>query len=145
MKKLTNFSLALLLVIGFISCGNSQNQSKEVKTIGNKQTATIAKNISATEFQQIINSKKDVVVLDVRTLEEVAAGAIEGSTHLDIYDPKFKQTLEGMDKDKPVMVYCAVGGRSAQAMQMIKKMGFKEVYNLSGGIRAWQNEGKPVK
>jgi len=138
MKRITNLSLALLLVIGIVSCGNSQTQEKG-------SAKAIAKNINTNEFQSMMASKKDVVVLDVRTPEEVAAGAIEGSTHLDIYNPKFKETLEGMDKDKPVMVYCAVGGRSGQAMKMMEKMGFKEVYNLSGGIRAWQSEGKPVK
>ncbi len=138
MKKITNLSLALLLVIGIVSCGNSQTQEKE----GAK---AIAKNIDTNEFESMMSSKKDVVVLDVRTPEEVAAGVISGSTHLDIYAPNFKSTLEGMDKTKPVMVYCAVGGRSGQAMKMMKKMGFEEVYNLSGGIRAWQSEGKPVK
>ncbi len=140
MKKISNLSLALLLVIGIVSCGNSQTQEK-----GEKATKAIAKNIGTNEFQSIMASKKEVVVLDVRTPEEVAAGAIEGSTHLDIYAPNFKSTLEAMDKTKPVMVYCAVGGRSGQAMKMMEKMGFKEVYNLSGGIRAWQSEGKPVK
>ncbi len=143
MKRMTNLSLVLLLVIGFVSCGNSQTQEKA--SSNKTQTKAIAKNIGTNEFEEMMTSKKDVVILDVRTSEEVAAGAIEGSTHLDIYSPNFKSTLEEMDKSKPVMVYCAVGGRSGQAMQMMKKMGFKEVYNLSGGIRAWQSEGKPVK
>jgi len=140
MKRITNLSLALLLVMGFISCGNSQNQESSKQAKG-----TVAKNISTDEFQEKIKSIDGILVLDVRTPEEVATGAIEGSTHLDIYSPKFKETLERMDKDKPTMVYCAVGGRSGQAMEIMKKMGFKEVYNLSGGIRAWKNEGKPIK
>ncbi len=144
MKRMTNLSLVLLLVIGFVSCGNSQTQESVASNLEQSPVA-VAKNISTSEFQEMMTSKKDVVILDVRTSEEVAAGVIEGSTHLDIYGDDFKTILEKMDKDKPVMVYCAVGGRSGQAMQMMGKMGFKEVYNLSGGIRAWQSEGKPVR
>jgi len=142
MKKTSTFGLAFFSIIGMVSCGIAQEKNANTTM---QTDATIAKNISTSEFQKMIKSKEGVVILDVRTLEEVATGVIEGSTHLDIYSTNFKSTLEGMDKDKPVMVYCAVGGRSGQAMQMIKKMGFKEVYNLSGGIRAWQSEGKPVK
>lgn len=140
MKRISTVGLALLLIIGITSCGNSQGNESSSKQ---QKEASVAKNIGTAEFQKMMAS--DVVVLDVRTPEEVAAGAIEGSTHLDFYGADFKKSLEAMDKDKPVLVYCAVGGRSGNAMQMMQKMGFKEVYNLSGGIRAWQGEGKPVK
>lgn len=140
MKRISTVGFAFLLIIGITSCGNSQGNESNSEQ---QKNASVAKNIGTAEFQKMMAS--DVVVLDVRTPEEVAAGSIEGSTALDFYGANFKQSLEALDKDKPVLVYCAVGGRSGNAMQMMKKMGFKEVYNLSGGIRAWKSEGKPVK
>lgn len=141
MKKISLMGMSFLLVIGMSSCGNSQgNDSNTTEQV----STSIAKNINTAEFQEMMKSK-EAVVLDVRTPEEVAAGAIEGSTPLDFYGANFKQSLEAMDKNKLVLVYCAVGGRSGNAMKMMQKMGFKEVYNLSGGIRAWKSEGKPVK
>lgn len=145
MKKIESIVLVFVFVVGMVSCGSSQTQSYEKTSSSSQQTKSIAKNININEFHAMLGSQKGVVVLDVRTPAEVAAGAIEGNIHLDIYNPKFKESLEAMDKDRPVVVYCAVGGRSGQAMQMMEKMGFKEVYNLSGGIRAWQSEGNPVK
>lgn len=142
MKRISIFGLALALTIGMVSCGNSQEKKANTTEQSNR---SIAKNISTTQFQKMLASDKEVFVLDVRTPAEVAAGAIEGSTPLDFYGVNFKQELNKLNKNKPLVVYCAVGGRSGQAMNMMKRMGFKEVYNLSGGIRAWINEGRPVK
>ena len=140
MKRISTIGFALLLIFGITSCGNSQGNDSSGEQENNN---SIAKNIGVAEFQKKMTS--DVIILDVRTPEEVAAGAIEGSIAMDLYNADFKQSLEKMDKSKPVLVYCAVGGRSGHVMNTMKKMGFNEVYNLSGGIRAWVSEGKPVK
>ena len=49
-----------------------------------------------------------------------------------------------MEKSKPILVYCASGGRSSQAAAILAKHGFMEVYNLEGGLYGWQNAGFPV-
>ena len=105
---------------------------------------SIAKNVNTTEFKQLIETKKNGVILDVRTPQEVAQGAIVGSVHMNFYAPDFKEQLKTLDKNAPVMVYCAVGGRSGSAMQVLNSMGFKEVYNLAGGINAWRQQGLPT-
>ncbi len=142
MKKLATISLAFLLTIGMISCGNSQD--KKASTT-DQPNGSIAKNISTTQFQEMVKSKENAIILDVRTPQEVASGAIEGNVALDYYGNDFTAQLNKLDKNAPILIYCAVGGRSGDAMRKMQKMGFKEVYNLSGGIRAWQSEGKPVK
>ena len=106
--------------------------------------AIIAKNVAPIEFKELIDSKKEGVVLDVRTPQEIAQGAIAGHVDMNFYAPDFKEQLKTLDKSKPVMVYCAVGGRSGSAMQLLSSMGFKEVYNLAGGIRAWQSQEMPL-
>lgn len=142
MKKISTVGLALLLIMGLASCGNSQDNKSNSESQGSK---TIAKNVNTTQFQELIKSKKEIIILDVRTPQEVASGAIEDNVALDFYAPDFQNQLSKLDKDTPILIYCAVGGRSGNAMQAMKKMGFKEVYNLSGGIRAWISEGRPVK
>lgn len=142
MKKIATIGLSFLLIIGMASCGNSQGNNEKSATEAN---VSIAKNINTTQFQEMVTSKDNAIILDVRTPQEVASGAIEGNIALDYYGSNFSSELNKLDKDAPVFVYCAVGGRSGDAMRKMQKMGFKEVYNLSGGIRAWVSDGKPVK
>lgn len=84
------------------------------------------------------------LVLDVRTAEEVSRGHLADATHLDIRDPRFGNRAALLDKTKPVFVYCAAGSRSAKAAAWLTEHGFTQVYNLDGGIRAWEAGGLPV-
>ncbi|MBK8346632.1 MAG: rhodanese-like domain-containing protein [Saprospiraceae bacterium] len=82
-------------------------------------------------------ASNNFVLLDVRTPEEIANGKIDNAIEMDIKAPDFKEKLATLDKEKQYIVYCHAGGRSATAMQMMKDMGFKQVYNLISGYRAW--------
>jgi len=99
----------------------------------------IAKDVSVKEFSKLISAGKGTL-LDVRTPGEIAKGSIKGSVNLDFFDDNFESKLDQLDKSKPVYVYCAAGGRSSDAMDMMKKKGFVEVYNLLGGYNAWVKE-----
>ncbi|MGR6086671.1 MAG: rhodanese-like domain-containing protein [Arcticibacter sp.] len=99
----------------------------------------IAKDVSVKEFSKLISAGKGTI-LDVRTPGEIAKGSIKGSINLDFFDDNFESKLDQLDKTKPVYVYCAAGGRSSDAMDMMKKKGFVEVYNLLGGYNAWVKE-----
>jgi phage shock protein E len=81
------------------------------------------------------------VLLDVRTSEEIAQGAIPGSVPLDFKSSDFDARIDALDKDKPYFVYCAVGGRSGKTADLMKEKGFTQVYNLDGGFQAWQEQG----
>jgi rhodanese-related sulfurtransferase len=89
--------------------------------------------------KDIVANKKDVVLLDVRTPEEIAQGKIDKAVELDIKDPAFRDKLNALDKTKQYMVYCYAGGRSATAMKTMKELGFKQVYNFDGGYKAWSS------
>lgn len=95
------------------------------------------------KLEQLMDNP-ELQLVDVRTPEEVAAGYISGAEHIDIYDPKFVDKASQLDKDKPVAVYCAVGGRSANAGRKLQELGFKEIYDLAGGYRGWIGAGKPT-
>lgn len=92
---------------------------------------------------QLIN-REDAVVLDVREDNEYISGHIVNSVHIPI--KYLHDRIAELDKykDKPIIVSCRSGQRSGQACAMLKKQGFETVYNLSGGMMAWQNENLPV-
>jgi len=96
----------------------------------------ITKDITVLQFNEFTLADPGTV-LDVRTKAEVAKGAIPESVNIDFYSDTFVSDISKLDKSKPVYVYCAVGGRSSQAMDVLSKNGFTEVYNLKGGYNAW--------
>ncbi|MCB9293195.1 MAG: rhodanese-like domain-containing protein [Lewinellaceae bacterium] len=78
-------------------------------------------------------------LLDVRTPKEYQEGHIEGAVNINFYDDDFLQQLEKqLDKDKPVLLYCRSGRRSANAAKQMQELGFKEVYDLKGGFLQWE-------
>ena len=112
-------------------------------TSADKSADEAFKNIPIEEFDHLRKSN-DVQLVDVRTAEEVANGRIEGSVNMDFKGSDFSSLLETLDKDKLVLLYCASGARSGRALELMKDSGFKEVYNLDGGLKAWQAAGMPV-
>lgn len=126
-----------------LACGNGSTAQDEAPT-AQRTTAAITKDVDASTFQAMIAEKQEAQLLDVRTPEEVGAGMIAGAMHMDFYEGNFKDQLSTLDKSKPVLVYCAAGGRSGKAMDIMQKMGFSEVYNLAGGYRGWSNAGLPT-
>ncbi|MFZ1686252.1 MAG: rhodanese-like domain-containing protein [Flavobacteriales bacterium] len=89
-------------------------------------------------------NKADYLLLDVRTPEEWKTGHLKDAVHIDWYADDFTERVTKLDKLKPVLVYCASGGRSAEAQDAMRDLGFKQVVNLKGGITAWRNAGLPV-
>jgi rhodanese-related sulfurtransferase/thiol-disulfide isomerase/thioredoxin len=84
------------------------------------------------------------VTLDVRTPAEFSAGHVPDATNLDFYDPQFRARLARLDRDRSYVVYCHTGNRSSQATALMHSLGFKHVYDVQGGINAWQQAGLPV-
>jgi rhodanese-related sulfurtransferase len=101
------------------------------------------KNINVTEAKALID-KGGVTVLDVRTASEYGGGHLKNAKLIDVTAPGFEQAVAKLDKKKPVVVYCAVGGRSSRAADIMVKSGFTTVYNVSGGYNAWSAAGLPT-
>jgi phage shock protein E len=89
-------------------------------------------------------AERQVVVLDIRTPKEFAAGHIRGAINLDFYAADFEQQLARLDKDKSYLLHCASGNRSTRSLPQFNKLQFKSVVHLDGGMKAWQSAGKPV-
>ena len=109
------------------------------------QEGVISKVITATELQKLIKDKSGLQLIDVRTIGEYKAGHLSKSVLIDYYKPDFKAQLQKLDKNKPIAVYCAIGGRSNEALQILKRLGFREAYDLSGGIQSWQENKLPIE
>lgn len=138
MKYARHFTIILLLIAAVIFSG----------CIGIDQAKTgTFKNITVQEAAELIKANQGnpgFSILDVRTPDEFNEGHIEGALNLDFYAASFKDDLDKLDKTKTYFVYCRSGNRSGQAMKMMETMGFKEVYNLSGGMVDWIAAGLPA-
>ncbi|MGB8216719.1 MAG: rhodanese-like domain-containing protein [Candidatus Methanoperedens sp.] len=97
--------------------------------------------VSVQQAKEMIDSG-EVFILDVRTQEEFDAGHINNSTLIPVQ--VLDKRLNELPRDKNILVYCMTGGRSAQASQILVNNGFKEIYNMKGGITDWTNAGYDV-
>lgn len=100
--------------------------------------------INAQQAQKLIANKK-VVVLDIRTPEEFAAGHIAGATNINFRAADFEKAIAALDKNQTYVLHCASGNRSTQSLPTFSKLEFKSVCHLDGGIKAWQKAKLPVE
>jgi rhodanese-related sulfurtransferase len=119
------FSLVLLLILLPV-CAN----------------ANITRNLSPQEAYAMVDQRSDLFLLDVRTFGEYQQARLDGARLIPI--DQFVKRLAEVPKDRPVLVYCAVGSRSAQVVNYLARQGYPEIYNLYGGIYAWAQKGLPV-
>ena len=111
----------------FCGCGNTKN-NESVKTV------------NVEEFAKIV-AQNDVRLIDVRTPKEYAEGHLAGAENIDVKTADFAERIK--DITDTVAVYCRSGKRSLMAAEQLIKQGCT-VYNLDGGILAWQKAGKPT-
>lgn len=127
MRKVLSIAFAALLLT-VMSCSSSS--SGDV--------------LSAKDFNDTMTKLNDELLVDVRTPGEYSEGHLDHAVNIDWTDNSFETKIANWDKSKPVMVYCQSGRRSAAAGNKMRDMGFKKVYELSGGITAWIDENLPV-
>lgn len=121
-----NFISLLLLSFLFISCHG--------------QTYNAVNTIDVKSFAEKLKTNENPQLLDVRTPEEYSVEHIGNAKNVNWNGDDFVAKVNSYDKSKPIFVYCKVGGRSAQAANKLAELGFKEIYNLNGGIMKWNAE-----
>ena len=99
-------------------------------------------NVTADEVYKMLSLSKDYFILDVRSKEEFDSGHIEGAYLVPVSE--LENRLAELPKDKPIIVYCRSGNRSTSAANILLEKGFKEIFNMTGGIIEWQSNGFPV-
>ena len=103
------------------------------------------KNITPEECDALLK-QQDVQLVDVRTEQEYGNGHLKEAILINIQGQGFTaKATQQLDKQKPVIIYCRSGRRSMQAAQILVNEGFETVYNMKGGILAWQAEGLPTE
>lgn len=99
--------------------------------------------ITVKQAKRLIETKLNLVIVDVRTSLEYETGHIEGSINLCLTCyPEI--LLNNLNPNDEILLYCKAGMRSANAMRILKENGYYKVYNMLGGIEAWRNAGYPV-
>ena len=119
----------MFLLLGFTSCLKNQADGVQV--------------LDVAKYEKKM-TQPDVQLVDVRTPEEFSEGHLENAINIDVTADDFDAKVVDLDKEKPVMVYCKSGGRSAKASARLKELGFKNISDLEGGITNWKSENKPV-
>lgn len=137
------FMRVLIIVFGlfFLASCSTPKESQELVT--QEKETQISYLIDVLEFKNKMNAA-NVVILDVRTTQEVAEGVIGSPLFINFSETDFKEQLIALDKTKTYLVYCKSGGRSGQTKSFMDANGFGEVYDLQGGITAWKAAGLPV-
>jgi rhodanese-related sulfurtransferase len=119
--------------IGYVYFGPSSSQ--DIAAIG-------FQSITPLEAKKLIETRKDLLLVDVRSPEEFQGGSLPGARLIPFWD--FTKGRYDLPQGKPILLICAVGGRSLACGQMLAAKGYREVYNLKGGLEAWAEQRVPL-
>jgi rhodanese-related sulfurtransferase len=98
--------------------------------------------ITATELKQRLDKGEDIQIVDVREANEVAVAKIPNSIHIPL--GQILNRASEIDPSRETVVHCKMGGRSARAIDALKRSGYAgNLSNLTGGITAWSNDVDP--
>lgn len=118
----------IIILIALNGCSNGQSQQ----------------NLSASEFASKLIEYPTAPILDVRTSGEFSKGHLNKAINIDWNNQNFEVKIASLDKVKPVFVYCLSGSRSSDAAKLMRSIGFKEVYELQGGLIKWRSTNLPL-
>ena len=133
--------LGLLLVIKLTKSANPIDQK------GDHQDDLTSYEISPGEVVEKIKNKEDVVLLDVRTIEEYEEGHLQGAVLVPVQELSSQTLAEAglweSAKDKEIIIYCRSGARSQTAFNIMKSLGYTNIKSVAGGLVHWQEDGYP--
>jgi len=116
-------------MVALISCESNNAQTKTIPTL---------------EYQQLLTETKNNQIIDVRTEIEYMEEHLHNAININFNGNDFEANIKKLDKTKPTFIYCLSGGRSGSAMEIFAKNGFKQVYNMQGGILQWKGDQLPL-
>ncbi len=145
MKRIKTNRFFMALILGAAVMGANL---AEVAVAKDKDAAAKVTNLDAAKSGKLIKdragSKQAIVILDVRTPGEFKSGHLKGAKNIDFRADDFQKKLEKLDRSKPYLVHCRSGGRSTSSLAVFKKLGFREVYHMDGGMIGWKKSGGKV-
>ena len=145
-KKVTHICSVIAIMMMALSCNQatSQQASPEASVSEVQEQKVVINRISSDELETAM-SAQEIQLVDVRTDREWESGHIKGAKHFEMNNANWQSQLETLDKDEPVYVYCAKGGRSARCAKQLEEAGFTTIYDLKGGLTSWKASGKAVE
>jgi len=132
MKQFFSYLLTLFTIILICACSNGQVKNNDHSLL------------SADDFNKQIKRMPAAIIIDVRTPEEYERGHIDHAVNINWNSPDFGKQISSIDTSATIFVYCLSGGRSADASFFMHSKGFKNIYELDGGISAWRKSELPV-
>lgn len=135
MKKISILIIVSVLISSIFTNAYSQLVNNTQKELVSSEIAKPI-NLSAIEFKAMIE-KGDVILLDVRTINEFKQGHLKGAINIDWYKRTFETKVAELDKEKTILIYCRSGNRTGKTKYFMIGMGFTKVYNLEYGINDW--------
>ena len=99
--------------------------------------------VDATKLMEL--KSEGVLVVDIRTKDEYDQGHIAGVKHIDFYRSDFMEAMSELDKNSPLIIHCAKGGRSGKASKKLKEAGFMKIYDYTGGYTDWLSKGLEIE
>ncbi|MBO3361599.1 rhodanese-like domain-containing protein [Clostridium perfringens] len=147
MKRISLILLSLTLTASlFVGCGNNNTENKDANTqtssesSSETQSEAVSKDISIDESKKLINDGEVTLILDVRNEDEFAEGHLKNAIQIPVKE--LKENLSDIEKfkDELVLVYCRSGKRSAEAVDILKENGFKNLVHMKDGISKWDGE-----
>jgi phage shock protein E len=127
---------AMAAITGISACSSSAPASSST-------SSATGQHMTASDFSTAMK-KPGTIVLDVRTPAEYASGHLPQAQNIDIEAADFATRIAALDKKATYAVYCHSGNRSGVAMEQMAAANFSNVYDLAGGIGAWQSMGGPM-
>jgi phage shock protein E len=129
-------AIAVAAVTGITACSSSAPAT--ITT-----SPATGQHMAANDFATAMKTP-GTIVLDVRTPAEYASGHLPQAQNIDIEGSDFATRIAALEKNATYAVYCHSGNRSGVALQQMAAAGFTHVYDLAGGIGAWQSMGGPM-
>jgi phage shock protein E len=100
-------------------------------------------NLTAPEAKALLAKNGKVALLDVRSSEEYRQAHLRGAQLIPLSE--LEKRVQEVPKDRPLLVYCAVGARSLSAARFLSSKGYREVYQISDGLVGWYKNGFPIE
>ena len=147
MKRISLLLLSLTLTASlFIGCGRNNTESKDANTQTSSESSSkiqseeVSRDISIDESKKLINQGEVTLILDVRDADEFAKGHLKNAIQIPVKE--LKENLNDIEKfkDELVLVYCRSGKKSAEAINILKENGFKNLVHMKDGISKWDGE-----
>ncbi len=136
-RRLAAAAMAVAALTAVSACSSSSPMS------GTTSQAT-SQHMAASDFATAMKAP-GTIVLDVRTPAEFSTGHLPAAKNVDFEGADFAAGIAALDKSATYALYCRSGNRSGKAMEQMAAAGFTHVYDLAGGIGAWQGMGGPME